>query len=327
MSLQLPNLDDKNFDKMMAEVFDLLPRISRGWTNRNVSDPGIMLLELFAALIEVDIYQINRVSLETYRNFLRLVGVDVTENPPTREAISLGVIEALRKLETKRAISLEDIVQIADSFMRNNNIIARSYVFPDRDFTRFSREREVAYCNKDGHILVIVVPDNDSFQSQKSGSCDATVVGREKSRFIADNQLVKDIKSELLSKRVLTNRIHIHRPVFIEIRIEVTLIPEKGADYFVMQKNIENNLYDFYCPVYGGEEMTGYSIGRAFKTTEAIERIEASVGVDYITNLAVEVFSQSGIKWVQVNRFFNVEYFELIFLTEIVVHVVGAGGE
>ena len=39
----------------------LIPRYAPGWTDHNVSDPGITVLELFAWLTEAMLYRINRV--------------------------------------------------------------------------------------------------------------------------------------------------------------------------------------------------------------------------------------------------------------------------
>jgi hypothetical protein len=53
----------------------LIPLYAREtWTDHNAHDPGITLMELFAWIAEMDIYQINRVPDRHKRKFLALVG-------------------------------------------------------------------------------------------------------------------------------------------------------------------------------------------------------------------------------------------------------------
>ena len=48
MSLPVPSLDDRRFQDFVDEAKRLIPRYCPDWTDHNVSDPGITLIELFA---------------------------------------------------------------------------------------------------------------------------------------------------------------------------------------------------------------------------------------------------------------------------------------
>ncbi|HYH04844.1 MAG TPA: hypothetical protein VEC37_17265, partial [Bacillota bacterium] len=76
MSLPIPNLDDRNFETLIDEARSLIPVYSREWTNHNYSDPGIMLLELFAWLTESTLYRLNQIPEATYRRYLKLLGTE-----------------------------------------------------------------------------------------------------------------------------------------------------------------------------------------------------------------------------------------------------------
>jgi predicted phage baseplate assembly protein len=80
MPLPLTRLDDRTFDQLVAEGQVLLPRAAPGWTDHNVHDPGITLIELFAWLAEMNFYRLDRTSAASYRAFLRLVGIEL--GPP-----------------------------------------------------------------------------------------------------------------------------------------------------------------------------------------------------------------------------------------------------
>jgi hypothetical protein len=87
MALQPPNLDDRNFEQLMAEARRLIARRCPEWTDLSEHDPGITLLELFAYLTEVMIYRLNRLPEMAYVEFLRLMGVRI--NPPAAAGVTL----------------------------------------------------------------------------------------------------------------------------------------------------------------------------------------------------------------------------------------------
>jgi hypothetical protein len=46
---------------LVQEARALIPRRAPAWTDHNVHDPGITFIELFAWLVEMQLYQLNRV--------------------------------------------------------------------------------------------------------------------------------------------------------------------------------------------------------------------------------------------------------------------------
>ena len=80
MPLPTPELDDRKFQDIVDEAKRLIPRYCPEWTNHNVSDPGVALIELFAWMSETILYRINQVPDRLYTKFLDLVGI--TPFPP-----------------------------------------------------------------------------------------------------------------------------------------------------------------------------------------------------------------------------------------------------
>lgn len=74
MAIPLLALDDRKFTDLVDELRALIPRYSQRWTDYNVSDPGIMLMELFAWLTEALLYRINRVPEASRVRLLELLG-------------------------------------------------------------------------------------------------------------------------------------------------------------------------------------------------------------------------------------------------------------
>ncbi len=75
MSLPLPHLDDRHFQDLVDDAKRMVQRRSPEWTDHNVSDPGVTLIETFAFMVDQLIYRLNRVPDKLYLAFLDLVGV------------------------------------------------------------------------------------------------------------------------------------------------------------------------------------------------------------------------------------------------------------
>lgn len=77
MTLPAPNLDDRRFQDIVDEAKRLIPSYCPEWTNHNLSDPGVALIELFAWMTDLFLYRLNQVPDRLYMKFLDLVGIDL----------------------------------------------------------------------------------------------------------------------------------------------------------------------------------------------------------------------------------------------------------
>jgi predicted phage baseplate assembly protein len=81
MPLPAPNLDDRRFQQLVDEAKRMVQQRCPEWTDHNVSDPGVTLIETFAWMTDLLLYRLNRVPDRHYVKFLELLGV--TLFPPT----------------------------------------------------------------------------------------------------------------------------------------------------------------------------------------------------------------------------------------------------
>ena len=75
--MRLPEiqLDDRRFQELVSEARTRISRACPEWTEHNVSDPGITLIELFAWMTEMTIYRLNRVPDKLHVTLLDLLGI------------------------------------------------------------------------------------------------------------------------------------------------------------------------------------------------------------------------------------------------------------
>lgn len=74
MPLPIPVLDDRTFEELVEEGRKLIPVYAPLWTDHNLSDPGITLVDLFAWLSEMELYSLDVVSESHRLKYLALLG-------------------------------------------------------------------------------------------------------------------------------------------------------------------------------------------------------------------------------------------------------------
>ena len=84
MALATPVLDDRKFQDLVDEAKKRIPHFTKEWTDHNVSDPGVTMIELFAWMTEVMLYRMNQVPDLHYIRFLEMMGITLDEPIPAR---------------------------------------------------------------------------------------------------------------------------------------------------------------------------------------------------------------------------------------------------
>ncbi|GAB4197182.1 MAG: putative baseplate assembly protein [Roseiflexaceae bacterium] len=77
MPLPTPNLDDRHFQDIVDQAKRMIPQYCREWTDHNVSDPGVTLIELFAWMTDMLLYRVNQVPDKMYIKFLEMLGMQL----------------------------------------------------------------------------------------------------------------------------------------------------------------------------------------------------------------------------------------------------------
>ena len=111
MTIDIPALDDKSYTELFEAAEKRLPAYDDGWTDYNPSDPGIVLLELFAFLTDTYTYQLDSITDDHRRKYLRLMGETQRPPEPANIRLSLGLPEGVGSAQIPAGTQLGVIVE------------------------------------------------------------------------------------------------------------------------------------------------------------------------------------------------------------------------
>ncbi|MBA0051100.1 putative baseplate assembly protein [Streptomyces sp. AJS327] len=77
MALPSPNLDDRRFQQFVDDAKRYIQQRAPEWTDHNVSDPGVTLVETVAHMADQIVYRLNRVPEKNHLAFLDLLGISL----------------------------------------------------------------------------------------------------------------------------------------------------------------------------------------------------------------------------------------------------------
>jgi hypothetical protein len=329
MSLQLPDLDDRRYEDLVAEAIRLIPTYAPEWTNHNPSDPGVTLVELFAYLSEMLIYRVNRVTSRNVLSFLKLLNGtnwDPFTDSPERELSETEkrvitqkledltddelrqlvarqlplTIRRLRKLE--RAVTRQDFETLA---LEASPDVARAHCLPRRNLELdLTAERE-------GHVSVIVLP-----RPQAEGR-------------IAD--VVSDVRAYLTPRVLVATRLHVVKAFFVELTIDAAVVlksdqrAETSQDLENVQARIREKIDQFFSPQFDQAQNTpGRPWGRNVFTSEVFALLDRLPFIDYVT--AVELSADFPERELPDGVGIEVQPHELVKVAQVNVEIPRAGG-
>src|SRR4029078_4698371 len=78
--LPAPSLDARTFQELVDDARRLVHRRCPEWTDHNVSDPGITLIEAFAQMVDQLIYRLNRAPDRHHAQSLEIIRLQLTQH-------------------------------------------------------------------------------------------------------------------------------------------------------------------------------------------------------------------------------------------------------
>jgi predicted phage baseplate assembly protein len=131
--LPAPNLDDRRFQDLVDDAKRLVQQRCPSWTDHNVSDPGVTLIEAFAQMVDQLIYRLNRVPDLHYIKFLELIGVELRPPAAARGSVTFWLAApqpqpVVVRTETQVATARTDVSEpVVFCTTRELNILPSSF--------------------------------------------------------------------------------------------------------------------------------------------------------------------------------------------------------
>ena len=135
-NLPSSNLDDRAFDDLVQECIMRIPRYCPEWTDYNLSDPGITLVELFAWLTDQMLLRFNQVPRKNYVAFLELLGIRLQPPAPARTELTFYLSSDL-----PQAYTIPEAFEVSTVRTESAEAITFSTDFPLINFCRHHHGR------------------------------------------------------------------------------------------------------------------------------------------------------------------------------------------
>ena len=96
MPLPTPDLDDRRFQDLVDEAKRFVQRRMPEWSDHNVSDPGITLIEVFAQMTDTLLFRLNQLPDRLYVAFLNMIGLRMLPPTPARAPVTFWLTSPAR---------------------------------------------------------------------------------------------------------------------------------------------------------------------------------------------------------------------------------------
>ncbi len=261
MGLDVPNLDDVTFAQLVEEAKKRIPQYKTEWTDYNLHDPGITLIELFAWLSEMEIFFLDKVTAEHEEKFLKLLDI----SPQAKEKISDAMLRAESDLKkTYKAVTLNDFEILTMEVPGVQRV--KAVWTPD------------TLGATTGEVDVIILP-----------SAQFTSVGN---ALQANNILKQKVCNYLDSRRLLTTRISVVDPEIVTVSVQALMKTMQMASATNVKNAVTEQLNKYLDP-YTGYEGSGWPFGKPVYKSEICELIKGVKGVDCVQTVSLHVIDGS----------------------------------
>ncbi len=274
MPIPLPNLDDRSYSDLLDRARAQIPRLAPGWTDHNPTDPGIILIELFAWLTEMVMYRVNQVPEQNYQIFLDLLNGGEANTVSTGD-LDTDIPQTIRALRARyRAATADDYEKLAMQdwhesescqALRSAGRIQRARCLPERNLELTDPDERVKPAP--GHVSLVVVPPQTRASSLEiKPSLD----------------LRRALWRYFEERRLLTTRHHVVAPDYVKVTVTATLYLKDDASPDAVDARAVDHLSKFLHPLTGGPKCKGWPFGRDVHLSEIYATLDEVPGVNFV---------------------------------------------
>lgn len=127
-----------------------------------------------------------------------------------------------------------------------------------------------------GHVSVIIIPR-----------------GVENTRYCEDegkptDRLLEEIKAYLDARRLITTRVHVVNPVYINFSLKVQLAIKQNIKQNEVVSEAGRKINEYFNPISGGPGGTGWPLGRHIYRSEVYNLLESIPGIDHVAKIEID---------------------------------------
>lgn len=275
------------FDELVREGVSLIPAYAPSWTNHNVSDPGITLVELFAYFTEILAYRALRITPDAKLNFLALLDGEAAR--ADREAlhgrpsdeVDAAIRARVRALSHAQcAVTPLDFERLASEAANRGSVAGvavRARAMPGVDL-RHDQGGIGAAARPEaaGDVSVVLAPERDLEEDVLERLC-------------------AEVERALAPRCLLTTRVHVVGPAYLHISVGGRVALEPGASLESVHSAIDEALRRRFGPARRDEPVVDRPFGRSLHLSEIAEVIDRVEGVDWVEDVSVLAIGERGV--------------------------------
>jgi phage-related baseplate assembly protein len=298
----------------------MIPLVAPDWTNHNISDPGITLIELLAWVTEANLYRTNRIPARTVANFISLVlGESSVQSDAFRQAMS-GVTTADIEREARQVSAEIDQVFVRYAERENHVsvlIVVRPGATQAADIIVASQQRLRGLWVSGPQLIAESLDSakqralrffDDPYRAitttdfEREAMLASTAVGRvsvvsypevgaitvavvPSSGATPDPQLLVTVKQRLDDRKLVGTRVVVQPPRYTDINLSVRLVVRPNTVEEEVKAATTAAVTSFFDPLAGGQDLSGWPFGRPVSAYELYHLIESVPGVDHVEGL------------------------------------------
>ena len=238
----------------------------------------------------------------------------------TRGNVNRGVIVAMRKsiahVESVTnpfpAAGGSDQESVDEAKARGPHVIkSRDRAVTGSDFewlamqasNGIARARCLNTIGREGEVSVVVVPKQDDRRLDLA------------QKLVPSTELLRRVKHFLDGRRLLTTLVHVVRPRYVEVSLEVWIIRATSGEFERMKADVEDRLRRFLHPLVGGRDRAGWDFGRNVLKLDLHHVVEDVDGVDIVDR--IKLFDEDRRQEVDQVK---LAPDELVYLVHVTVH-------
>jgi hypothetical protein len=164
--------------------------------------------------------------------------------------------------ESTRAVTAKDFENLARTVdgMNEGDAEGSAICLPSSNLE--SQDPAEQNAHAPGHFTVIVIPARKSH--------------------IPTRDLLVRVKNRLEPARLLTTRIHVVGPQYVNLGVQLTLVLRRGVPADEVRNKVLDRIRTFFDPLTGGIDQNGWPLGRSVYVSELYQLLGDIEGIEFV---------------------------------------------